>query len=105
MHDAETVSWVAVTTTVDELGNSTTSDAEAVEVLALVAARSSNENADSRQPAVIVGKTLYLLDSSAEPGPSDWFTIRGDRYEVEGEPHRWGSSGVEVAVTKAAPRP
>lgn len=105
MRDAETVQWVAVTTTRDRLGNETTTDAAPVDVQALVAARGTSENADSQAPSVLVGKTLYLLDATIEPGPSDWFTIRGQRYDVEGESHRWGSAGVEVAVTRAGDRP
>lgn len=104
MHDAEDVSWVSVITDTDELGNSTTTEASPVTVSALVAARSTSENQDPRSPAVLVGKTLYLLGVAAEPGPSDWFIVRGQRYEVEGESHRWGSAGVEVAVTRAAVR-
>lgn len=105
MHDAETVQWTAVTTTDAGLGNTTTNEASAVPLLALVAGRSSSENADSRAPAVLVGLTLYLLDTSIEPGPSDWFTVRGERCEVEGQPFRWGSAGVEVAVTRTGVRP
>ena len=105
MRDAETVQWVAVTTTRDRLGNETTAEADPVDVTALVAGRSSSENVDPKSPAVIVGKTLYILDPIVEPGPSDWFTVRGERYEVDGESIRWGSSGVEVAISRTGGRP
>lgn len=101
----ETVSWVAVTTSDDGLGNETTTEASPVSMLAFVAARSADESHDSRTPSVIVGKTLYLPSSAVEPSASDWFTIRGERYEVDGEAHRWGSAGVEVAVKRAEARP
>jgi hypothetical protein len=104
MHDAESVSWVSVTTATDVYGNATTTEAAPVELMALVAGRLSaatTEAFDSREPGIIVGKTLYLLDATVEPGASDWFTVRGERYEVVGEPHRWGTSGVVVSVKRA----
>lgn len=104
MRDAETVTWTRVTTTRDPLGNETTTTTTH-DVPALIAGRSSSENTDTRNPAVIVGKTLYILDPTVEPTASDRFTVRGEEYEVEGEAHRWGSSGVEVAITRAGQRP
>lgn len=101
MIDAETVQWVAVTVTEDRLSNVSREEADPVDVRALVAGRSSTESTSSRQPSVLTGKTLYLLDVDTEPSPDDWFIVRGDRYEVEGEAHRWGDMGVEVAVTRA----
>jgi hypothetical protein len=100
----EIVSWVSVTTATDIYGNSTTTEAAPVELVALVAGRLSaatSESFDSREPGVIVGKTLYLLDTSVEPSASDWFTIRGERYDVIGEPHRWGDTGVVVSLKRA----
>lgn len=100
--DAESVVWFATTTTEDDLGNTTPSEAPGVTLRALVAGRSSSENTGRPdQPGLLVGKTLYLLGTSAEPGPSDSFEIRGNRYDVVGEPHRWGSMGVEVSVQRA----
>lgn len=104
MQDAEDVSWVSVTTATDIYGNAATTEAAPVTVLALVAGRLSaatSEGFDSAEPGVIVGKTLYLLDATVEPGASDWFTVRGERYEVVGEPHRWGTAGVVVSVKRA----
>jgi hypothetical protein len=106
MADAETVQWVSVTTTRDALGNTETAEADPVDVPALVAARGSgSETFDQRAPGVIVGETLYILDPAVVPGASDWFTIRGVRYDVEGEGFRWGSSGSEVAVRRSANQP
>lgn len=102
----ETVTWYATTTTTDDLGNTTTTEAPGVPLMALVAGRSSSENTGrSDQPALLVGKTLYLLDGTVEPSPSDSFEVRGERYDVQGEPHRWGSMGVEVAVARAGGLP
>lgn len=103
MQDAEEVLWVAVTTTTDDLSNEDTSEADPVPLQALVAGRSSVEGGNSRAPGVITDKTLYLLDTAVEPSPDDWFTVRGDRYDVEGQAHRWGDMGVEVAVTWVGP--
>lgn len=103
MRDAEEVLWVAVTSTEDELSNVTTVDADAVPLLALVAGRSSIEGSSSRTPGVIVGKTLYLLNTTVVPSVDDWFLVRGQRYDVEGEAHAWGDMGVEVAVTRVGP--
>ena len=55
MQSQETVSWVAVTTTTDGF-DSTYVEADPVELLALVAGRTSVENADVNAPAVIVGQ-------------------------------------------------
>lgn len=101
MIDAEPVQWVAVTVDEDKLSNATREEAEPVELQALVAGRSSTESTSSRQPSVLTGKTLYLLDTDVEPSPDDWFRVRGERYDVVGESHRWGDMGVEVAVTRA----
>lgn len=105
MLDAESVSYVAVTTADDGLGNVTYTEAAPVELLALVAGRTSVESTDSRRPAVLSGYALYLLDTDVVPGASDWFTVRGARWDVEGEAVRWGSMGVEVAVSRAAAQP
>lgn len=101
----ETVQWVAVTTTEDRRGNETTTDADPVDVQALVAGRSSSEAADPRVPAIFVGKTLYLPDADVEPGPSDRFVVRGLDYDVDGESVRWGTSGVEVPIVRTGARP
>lgn len=105
MRDAETVQWIAVTTTDDdELGNSTETPAAPVSVTALVAGRASSETVANDQPAVITSLTLYVLDASITPGASDRFTVRGQTYEVDGVPKFWGASGIEVAVTRTEVR-
>lgn len=104
MYDAETVEWVAVTTTSDELGNSTTTPAAAVEVSALVASGQSSERVDNQSADVVTSLVLYVLDPSISPGASDRFNVRGKAYEVEGVPKVWGSSGFEVAVTRTEVR-
>lgn len=110
MRAAETVSYVAVTTTTDKYGDGTATDASPVSLLALVAkdqshAQASIESYDNDAAANVVRKTLYLLDTTVEPTASDWFTVRGQRYEVDGESHRWGSKGVEVNVKRAEVKP
>jgi hypothetical protein len=105
MRHQETVSWVSVTTTDLGYGNTSTTEASPVTLSALVAARSAQESFDPRAPAVIVGLTLYLLDTAIVPLASDWFTVRGERYEVDGESHAWGTAGVEVAVKRAEVAP
>ena len=103
--NSDVVSHVAVTTSTDALGDVTYVEAAPVSVRAMVAGRSSAESADSRTPAVLTGLTLYIFDLAVVPGASDWFTVRGERYEVEGQAHRWGQMGVEVAVKRAEASP
>lgn len=98
MLDAESVVWHPVSTTEDKYGDGTSSPGTPVILTALVAARTSAENASASRPGVIVGKQLYLLDAPAEPGASDWFEVRGARYEVDGQAHRWSGTQVEVSV-------
>lgn len=103
MHDAETVVWHPVSNDRDDYGDGTETDATPKRLTALVAGRGETENPGSNAPGVIVGKQLYLLDAKVEPGPSDWFEVRGKRYEVEGEAHRWSGTCVEVAVRYVGP--
>jgi hypothetical protein len=106
MQAQETVSWVAVTATTDTYGNTSVVEAAAVDVEALVAPvngqRSSVESVDANDPHTVTRWTLYLLDPTIQPGPSDWFTVRGARYEVDGQSFAWGSKGVELIVRRAA---
>lgn len=105
MLDAETVVWHPVTTEKDQYGDADGTDGTPVTLTALVAARSATESVDPNTPGVIVGKQLYLLDAPSEPGASDWFEVRGKRYEVDGEAHRWTGTEVEVAVKYAGDLP
>jgi hypothetical protein len=104
MYDAETVTWIPATATVDIYGEGSPTDGASRSLQALVAGRTNNENAGPDSPGVIVGKSLYILGTDAEPGPADRIIVRGVSYDVVGEAHRWGSSGVEVAVKRTEAR-
>lgn len=103
MLDAETVVWHPVSVARGDDGEGTETDGAPKKLTALVAGRGEQENAGNSAPGVIVGKQLYLLDAKVEPGPSDWFEVRGKRYEVEGEAHRWSGTCIEVAVRYVGP--
>lgn len=105
MRDAETVVWHPVTTAKDDYGDGGETAATPKRLSALVAGRGEAEGAGHNAPGVIVGKQLYLLDAPGEPGPSDWFEVRGKRYDVLGEAHRWSGTCVEVAVRYVGPLP
>lgn len=100
MFDAETVTWIPATTAVDDYGDGTATDGTSRKLQALVAGRTNTENAGTDAPGVIVGKSLYIIGTRYVPGPSDRLVVRGVSYEVTGEAHRWGSSGVEVAIKR-----
>ena len=98
MLDAEPVVWHRVTTDRDKYGDGDADESPAVTLTGLLAARSFLENVDVNSPAVVDLKQLYLLDAPGEPGASDWFEIRGQRYEAQGQAHRWSGTQVEVSV-------
>lgn len=100
MQSTEDVSWVAVTRSSDGL-DVTYTDAAPVTLSALVALRSSSE-AFERAPHATEGYTLYLLEVDTVPGADDWFTVRGARYEVDGNAFRWGAMGVVINVKRAS---
>jgi head-tail adaptor len=102
---AEPVQWIAVTTTDDDLGDDTETAAEPVELMAVVAGRSSDETADNNQPGVITALTLYLRGTDVVPSASDRFIVRGRLHQVDGEAHRWGRTGVEVPIKRTGARP
>jgi hypothetical protein len=104
MYDAETVTWIPTTGTPDIYGEGAPAPGTGRSLLALVAGRTNNENAGPDSPGVIVGKSLYILGTDAEPGPADRILVRGVSYDVVGEAHRWGSSGVEVAIKRTEAR-
>lgn len=100
-----TVEHIAVTTTTDAYGDTTTTKAAPVAVPgAIFAPRTSSERSDQTVPAVIVGGTLYL--KGVDISPADQFTVDGVLYDVEGEPGHWVSPfdgrdfGYEVAVKR-----
>lgn len=105
MMDAEPVVWTPITTTRDHLSDVTETRGAPAEVLALIADGGSDEPTSARQADVVTSKKLYLLDVSIQPTASDEFVLRGETYRVDGDPHRWGASGVEVTVRRAAARP
>lgn len=104
MQQAETVTYVAVTTTRDKYGDGSDSGATGVDVRALVGTwrtLGSSESFNSNSPDSVTKLTLYLQDTTIEPAVDDWFTVRGLRYDVDGPCHRWGTMGVEVNVKRA----
>jgi hypothetical protein len=102
----ETVSWVAVTVTPDTYGNTTATEAAPVELTALVARpdalRAVVESVTATDAHVVTRWELYLLDTDVVPGADDWFTVRGDRHDVDGPAFRWGTRGVELTVKRAS---
>ena len=103
------VSLIQVTTTTDDLGDSTTETVETVLEWALVAPRSSTERVDPRSPAVLTAATIYApfgtpLDAD------DLLVVFGHspsmdgEWQVEGMPGDWSlggwQAGLEVAVKR-----
>ena len=96
----------SVTTTIDPLGDSTTTTVETPWGPCAIAPRTASENADPTRPAVIIGKTVYgptvTLDAD------DQILIDGIAYEVDGEAGDWRSPftgwapGMEVPVKRAS---
>lgn len=100
MQDVETVVWTPVTTSKDAYGNVTSTPGTPVRLEALVAARLSTENQSPNAAGVVTGKYLYIPGMTDEPGPADTFLVRGKTYQVIGESHSWGTSGVQVAIQR-----
>jgi hypothetical protein len=98
MLDQEQIVWHPVSNTRDQYNDGTETDGTPVTLTALVGSRSFLENADANSAGVVMVKDVYILDATAEPGASDWFEIRGQRYEMQGQAHRWSGSQVEVIV-------
>ena len=71
----------------------------------LVAPGSSSEPAQRMSYRVVIQMTLFL---AANPGigPLDQITVRGQRYDVDGDPGDWGTGftdwdpGIEVRLRK-----
>lgn len=70
----------------------------------LIAPRSTSEDHDGRS-GVIIGVTVYM-PSGTDVLASDRLVIRGDEYDVEGEPGDWWTpqdpicDGIEVAAKR-----
>ncbi len=104
MLDAETVVWIPNTTSTDDYGDTTDTEGRRQSVLALFGARTNLENYGTDTAAVDLTKSLYILDPTKVPSSSDQYVIRGEVYDVVGDAHRWGSSGVEVIVKRTEAR-
>lgn len=69
--------------------------------------RTSVEPSQDARTAVIVGLTVFM-PAGTVIGPHNRLRVRGDDYEVEGEPGEWISpftgwaAGVEVAVKRVS---
>jgi hypothetical protein len=71
----------------------------------LVAPRSTSENLDGRT-GVIIGITVYM-PAGSDVAATDRLVIRGDEYDIDGEPGLWTSpghsfvDGIEVAAKRS----
>jgi hypothetical protein len=100
----------SVTTTTDDLGDSTTETVETVLDWALIAPRSSTERTDPRAPAVVTAASIYgpfgtALDSDDLLIVSGHSPSMDGVWQVEGMPGDWSlggwKPGFEVAVKRA----
>lgn len=70
-----------------------------------VAPRASTELTDGGRQGVIIGLSVYL-PPDAVVGPHDRLEVRGDMFEIDGEPGEWRSPftgwnpGIEVALKR-----
>lgn len=105
-----TVSVIAVTTTTDDLGDSTTETVETVLEWALVAPRSSTERVDPRSPAVVTAASVYgpfgtSLDADDLIIVADHSPSMNGEWQVEGRSGDWSLNGwkpgFEVAIKRA----
>jgi hypothetical protein len=106
MLNSETVTYVEVTTTEDDLGDETYAEADPVALTALVAIGDTREQFGDNAPDLAVSYTLYFLPGNMPAATSSgYFTVRGERCEVSSGPNgRWGDMGEVVAVTRTAAR-
>jgi hypothetical protein len=100
----------SVTTTTDDLGDSTTTTTETPLDWALIAPRSSTERVDPRSPAVVTAASIYgpfgtELDADDVLIVSDHSPSMDGEWQVEGMPGDWSLGdwrpGFEVAVKRA----
>lgn len=99
----------STTTTVDPLGDGTTTSTGTTLDWALIAPRSSTGRADSRAPAVITAATIYgpfatALDADDVLVVSNHSPSMDGEWRVEGDPGAWllggWKPGLEVAVKR-----
>jgi len=98
--DYITVQMVSTTTTMDQYGDSTTSETSQNIEQCLFAPRTSTERTDPRQPAVITGGALYMPYGAPTPKAVDYVVIEGRKWAVDGEPGVWGTGGIELALKR-----
>ena len=100
----------SVTTTADDLGDSTTVVVDTPLAWALVAPRTSTERVDPRSPAVVTAATLYGPFGTAIDA-DDVVVIAGHsptfdgEWQVEGLPGQWSLNGWEAGLEVALKRP
>lgn len=107
MVTGETVTIVRPAETTDAYGNPAADWDDPTETAVdgvAVAPRVDTEDRSAGRQGVIVGLTLYL-PAGAAIAATDRVVVRGDTYEVDGEPGDWRSpystaKGVEVAVRR-----
>lgn len=56
-----------------------------------VAPRSSTESTTTGEATVLTGLTLYVRHQQLQVSPLDEFTVRGERYAVDGDAHAFDS--------------
>lgn len=69
----------------------------AITTLALAEPRPSQEPVQNARNAVTTGYTLYLPTGS-DVTAADRMVVRGETYDVLGEPAEWASAGIVVQV-------
>jgi hypothetical protein len=101
-----TVTLTSVTTTTDDLGNTTETTTTADYDQVRFVPRSSTESNDSRTPKVITAASLYRR-GEFPVDEDDTITIAGQHdqidgtWRVEGQAGRW-ATGVEVAIKRTS---
>jgi len=104
-----TVTLRTVTTTTDDLGDSTTATVDSTLDWALIAPRASTERTDPRSPAVVTAASIYGPFGTAL-NADDLLVVSGHSpsmngtWQVEGMPGDWSLGdwrpGFEVAVKR-----
>lgn len=88
----------------DQYGDPIPGTGSPVNVLALVWGRESTEPTHQNRNGVIVGLGM-ALPSGTDIRVNDQVSVRGDWYDVEGEPHNWSgmgwNPGIQVALRRA----